>query len=51
LNEVLLRAQEVSLELATLECDKNPSCPLVKTVRELVKSLKKLFEISRTVRA
>jgi len=47
LNEVLMKAQEVSFELATLECKEAPNCPLAKTTRELVVGLKKLFNVSR----
>ncbi|RLI86867.1 MAG: hypothetical protein DRP01_03235 [Archaeoglobales archaeon] len=47
LGEILGKAQEVGFELATLDCPHANNCPLVKKSRELIVTLKKLFELRR----
>ena len=49
LGDILMKTQEVGLELATLECSKRAKCPLVSKTRELIMILKKLFEIRKEI--
>jgi hypothetical protein len=47
LSDVLVKAQELAFELATLNCRLAPNCPLVKKSRELIVELKKMIEIGK----
>jgi len=47
MGSILLKAQEVSLEMATLDCDVAKNCPLFVRSRELITELKKLLGIQR----
>jgi hypothetical protein len=44
MQNLILKANELSFEYSTLECDEITNCPLAKKSKELFKELKKLTE-------
>ena len=40
LNTIIMAAQELAYELATIDCDKADQCPLAKKSKELIRALK-----------
>jgi hypothetical protein len=47
MQNLILKANELSFEYSTLECDEITNCPLAKKSKELFKELKKLTEFVR----
>lgn len=50
LSTLLMKAQELGFELATLDDPKLLNHPVVVKARELIKELKELFELQRLAR-
>jgi len=49
MSELIFDAQEVGFVLAELECEKRAECPLVEKTKQLVKRIRELFELQRTL--
>lgn len=47
IQDLLLKAHELSFEYSTMECDEILSCPLAKKAKELFRIIKQLSEMSR----
>ena len=47
ITELIWSAHDVTFCLAELECENKENCELVKKTRELIKQVRKLFEIQR----
>ncbi|MEM2832704.1 MAG: hypothetical protein QXT16_08675 [Candidatus Caldarchaeum sp.] len=47
MQELLLKAHELSFEYSTLDCNQLMSCPLGRKSRELFKAVKRLNELVR----
>lgn len=47
IQDLLLKAHELSFEYSTMECDEILNCPLAKKAKELFRIIKQLSEISR----
>jgi len=47
ITQLVFTSQDLSFELAMLECDRHKECKLVKRSRELVKEVRKLFDIQK----
>ena len=45
--ELIMKAQELGFELATIECPHASNCAICAKAREVVKAIKKLVEIQR----
>ncbi|MEM2528590.1 MAG: hypothetical protein QXG40_04255 [Ignisphaera sp.] len=47
IQDLLLKAHELSFEYSTMECDDILNCPLAKKAKELFRIIKQLSEISK----
>ena len=47
--DLLNKANELSFEMATLECTQSSTCPVVSKCKDLLRTVKKVIEVQREV--